>query len=84
MRGSGKRLSGNQGGSRRSRAARGVVCALLVVGALALPLGLGSAGADSLGGRMTGWGQDGPLAPTAGHDIDYMASKTQRAGGAKP
>ena len=23
-------------------------------------------------GRMTGWGQDGPLAPTAGHDIDYI------------
>ncbi|TGD93058.1 CaiB/BaiF CoA transferase family protein [Methylobacterium nonmethylotrophicum] len=24
-------------------------------------------------GRMTGWGQDGPLATTAGHDITYMA-----------
>ena len=23
-------------------------------------------------GRMTGWGQDGPLASTAGHDIDYI------------
>jgi alpha-methylacyl-CoA racemase len=23
-------------------------------------------------GRMTGWGQYGPLAPTAGHDIDYI------------
>ncbi len=23
--------------------------------------------------RMTGWGQDGPLARTAGHDIDYIA-----------
>jgi alpha-methylacyl-CoA racemase len=23
--------------------------------------------------RMTGWGQDGPLAATAGHDIDYAA-----------
>lgn len=23
--------------------------------------------------RMTGWGQDGPLAPTAGHDIGYIA-----------
>jgi alpha-methylacyl-CoA racemase len=22
--------------------------------------------------RMTGWGQDGPLAQTAGHDIDYL------------
>ncbi|HEX5958915.1 MAG TPA: CaiB/BaiF CoA-transferase family protein, partial [Hyphomicrobiaceae bacterium] len=24
-------------------------------------------------GRMTGFGQDGPLAPAAGHDIDYIA-----------
>jgi alpha-methylacyl-CoA racemase len=24
-------------------------------------------------GRMTGWGQEGPLAATAGHDIDYIA-----------
>lgn len=24
-------------------------------------------------GRMTGWGQSGPLADTAGHDIDYVA-----------
>ncbi|GAB3842530.1 hypothetical protein GCM10029963_15750 [Micromonospora andamanensis] len=24
-------------------------------------------------GRMTGWGQDGPNAPHAGHDIDYLA-----------
>ncbi|MGP4020437.1 CaiB/BaiF CoA transferase family protein [Saccharopolyspora sp. 5N708] len=24
-------------------------------------------------GRMTGWGQQGPLATTAGHDIDYIA-----------
>ncbi|MFE9421598.1 CaiB/BaiF CoA transferase family protein [Kitasatospora sp. NPDC006697] len=24
-------------------------------------------------GRMTGWGQSGPLAATAGHDIDYIA-----------
>ncbi|HRD50506.1 MAG: CoA transferase [Candidatus Competibacter sp.] len=24
-------------------------------------------------GRMTGWGQTGPLAPTAGHDINYLA-----------
>ena len=24
-------------------------------------------------GRMTGWGQEGPLAPHAGHDIDYIA-----------
>lgn len=24
-------------------------------------------------GRMTGWGQDGPLADTVGHDIDYIA-----------
>ncbi len=24
-------------------------------------------------GRMTGWGQQGPMAATAGHDIDYIA-----------
>lgn len=24
-------------------------------------------------GRMTGWGQDGPYAPDAGHDINYIA-----------
>ena len=24
-------------------------------------------------GRMTGWGQDGPYAQTAGHDINYIA-----------
>jgi alpha-methylacyl-CoA racemase len=24
-------------------------------------------------GRMTGWGQDGPLAETAGHDLNYIA-----------
>ena len=24
-------------------------------------------------GRMTGWGQSGPMAPRAGHDIDYIA-----------
>ncbi|MAM72757.1 CaiB/BaiF CoA-transferase family protein [uncultured Tistrella sp.] len=24
-------------------------------------------------GRMTGWGQTGPLAPRAGHDLNYMA-----------
>ena len=24
-------------------------------------------------GRMTGWGQEGPLAKTAGHDINYIA-----------
>ena len=24
-------------------------------------------------GRMTGWGQDGPLARAAGHDLDYVA-----------
>jgi alpha-methylacyl-CoA racemase len=23
--------------------------------------------------RMTGWGQDGPLAPRAGHDLDFLA-----------
>src|SRR5690606_1548967 len=24
-------------------------------------------------GRLTGWGQDGPLARTAGHDLNYLA-----------
>ncbi|BAX98779.1 CoA transferase [Mycobacteroides stephanolepidis] len=24
-------------------------------------------------GRLTGWGQDGPLAPRAGHDLNYIA-----------
>jgi alpha-methylacyl-CoA racemase len=24
-------------------------------------------------GRITGWGQDGPLAPAAGHDLNYIA-----------
>ena len=24
-------------------------------------------------GRMTGWGQDGPMAPRAGHDLNYLA-----------
>lgn len=24
-------------------------------------------------GRMTGWGQDGPMAPLAGHDINYIS-----------
>lgn len=24
-------------------------------------------------GRMTGWGQEGPLAPAAGHDLNYIA-----------
>jgi alpha-methylacyl-CoA racemase len=38
-------------------------------------------------GRMTGWGQDGPLAHTAGHDITYLARTGAlhaigRAGGA--
>ena len=29
--------------------------------------------ADLVYGRMTGWGQTGPLAPAAGHDINYIA-----------
>ncbi|MBT8196950.1 MAG: CoA transferase, partial [Acidimicrobiia bacterium] len=28
---------------------------------------------DLIYGRMTGWGQTGPLSQTAGHDIDYIA-----------
>ena len=39
-------------------------------------------------GRMTGWGQDGPLAQAAGHDINYIAitgalHAIGRAGGAR-
>src|SRR5271167_190132 len=38
-------------------------------------------------GRMTGWGQDGPLSQAAGHDLNYLAlsgvlSLTQRPGAA--
>ena len=41
-------------------------------------LGLGPVAAHALNpslvyGRMTGWGQDGPLAHAAGHDINYIA-----------
>ncbi|MGE4337134.1 MAG: CaiB/BaiF CoA transferase family protein [Pigmentiphaga sp.] len=41
-------------------------------------LGLGPADCHALNprliyGRMTGWGQDGPLAQHAGHDINYIA-----------
>jgi alpha-methylacyl-CoA racemase len=41
-------------------------------------LGLGPADCAAVNprlvyGRMTGWGQDGPLAGTAGHDIGYIA-----------
>ena len=41
-------------------------------------LGLGPADCAAVNprlvyGRMTGWGQDGPLAATAGHDIGYIA-----------
>ncbi|MET0371627.1 MAG: CaiB/BaiF CoA-transferase family protein, partial [Sphingobium sp.] len=39
-------------------------------------------------GRITGWGQDGPLAQAAGHDINYIAINgvlhTVGPGGAKP
>jgi alpha-methylacyl-CoA racemase len=41
-------------------------------------LGLGPAQAQAckpslVYGRMTGWGQTGPLAPVAGHDLNYIA-----------
>jgi alpha-methylacyl-CoA racemase len=41
-------------------------------------LGLGPADAiarnpELVYGRMTGWGQDGPLSQTAGHDINYIS-----------
>jgi alpha-methylacyl-CoA racemase len=54
-------------------------------------LGLGPADCHAVNpklvyGRMTGWGQDGPLAPVAGHDIGYIAvtgalDGARRAGG---
>lgn len=34
-------------------------------------------------GRMTGWGQSGPLAPTAGHDINYLAISGALSQGAR-
>ena len=37
------------------------------------PVELGAANPRLVYARMTGWGQDGPLAPTAGHDINYIA-----------
>lgn len=41
-------------------------------------LGLGPEACQALNpglvyGRMTGWGQEGPLAPVAGHDLNYLA-----------
>ena len=35
-------------------------------------------------GRMTGWGQDGPLAHEPGHDINYIASRARSAPSAPP
>ena len=35
-------------------------------------------------GRMTGWGQTGPLAPAAGHDINYLALSGALSLGAPP
>ncbi|GEL25330.1 CoA transferase [Pseudonocardia sulfidoxydans NBRC 16205] len=68
---------------------RGVAIVLdLVAGADALMEGYRPGVAERLGvgpapclarnpalvyGRMTGWGQDGPLAPTVGHDVTYIA-----------
>ncbi len=42
-----------------------------------LGLGPGDLHADNAAlvyGRVTGWGQDGPLASTAGHDVNYLAA----------
>lgn len=35
-------------------------------------------------GRLTGWGQAGPLAPTAGHDINFLAASGALAGFGRP
>ncbi|MFN3389187.1 MAG: CaiB/BaiF CoA transferase family protein [Allosphingosinicella sp.] len=37
------------------------------------PEALAAANPKLVYGRMTGWGQDGPLAQAAGHDINYIA-----------
>ena len=37
------------------------------------PEDLGACNARLVYGRMTGWGQDGPLAAAAGHDLNYIA-----------
>ncbi|WP_125955339.1 CaiB/BaiF CoA-transferase family protein [Novosphingobium sp. MD-1] len=52
-------------------------------------LGLGPNDACSLNkrliyARMTGWGQDGPLARMAGHDINYLALTSALAAVGKP
>ncbi|HWL60672.1 MAG TPA: CaiB/BaiF CoA-transferase family protein [Microbacteriaceae bacterium] len=56
-------------------------------------LGIGPADAAAVNprivyGRMTGWGQDGPLASKAGHDINYIAETGAlwaiRAPGSRP
>ena len=38
------------------------------------PLDLHEVNSGLVYGRMTGWGQDGPLAARAGHDINYIAA----------
>jgi len=37
------------------------------------PVDLCAANPRLIYGRLTGWGQDGPLAPRVGHDINYIA-----------
>jgi alpha-methylacyl-CoA racemase len=71
----------------KTQAAREIICRLakaadgLIEGyrpGVMERLGLGpaellEANARLVYGRVTGWGQEGPLAATAGHDIDYLA-----------
>jgi alpha-methylacyl-CoA racemase len=52
-------------------------------------LGLGPADCAAVNprlvyGRMTGWGQDGPLAQAAGHDLNYVALSGMMALGTHP
>ena len=66
----------------RDSAAAAIACADIVIEGfrpgVMERLGLGpepmlARNARLIYGRMTGWGQDGPLAPRVGHDINYIA-----------
>ena len=69
-----------RGGRDRARAGRGTPTSSSRGCAPASPSGSASGPSDChavnprlVYGRMTGWGQDGPLAQAAGHDMNYIA-----------